>query len=137
MASEDTASKTQGFMKTIVEELHNMARSETVIGEAIKVGNTTIVPVVKVCVGFGAGGGEGGGEGPSGEAGKIGRGQGVGQGGGGGVKVEPIAFLTVVGEEVRLLSVGKRFSMDRWVETVPDVIEAIKGAAKKTTPEKK
>ncbi len=135
--AEDTASKTQGFMKTIVDELRNMARSETVIGEPITVGNATIVPVVKVCVGFGAGGGEGGGEGPSGETGKIGSGQGVGQGGGGGVKIEPVAFLTVVGDDVRLLSVGKRLSMDRWVETVPDVIEAIKGATGKEKAPKK
>lgn len=135
--AEDTSSKTQGFMKTIVDELRNMARSETVIGEPITVGNATIVPVVKVCVGFGAGGGEGGGEGPSGETGKIGHGQGVGQGGGGGVKIEPVAFLTIVGDDVRLLSVGKRLSMDRWVETVPDVIEAIKGATSKEKAPKK
>ena len=125
MAEND--SRVVGFMKTIVEELKNMASTETVIGEPITIEGKTIIPVVKVFLGFGAGGGEGSGMGKE----KEGKGEGAGAGGGGGIKVDPVAFLVVSGEETSLLPVSKLgFNIERLMETFPEVVGKLRAAIK-------
>jgi len=47
------------ILKGVVGELREIAKSETVIGEPVTVGDRTVIPVVKISVGFGAGGGQG------------------------------------------------------------------------------
>ena len=47
------------ILQGVVGELKDMARSESIIGEAITIGDKTVIPVVKISVGFGAGGGQG------------------------------------------------------------------------------
>ena len=46
-------------LKGVVSELREIARTETIVGQAITVGDKTVIPVIKVSVGFGAGGGQG------------------------------------------------------------------------------
>jgi len=101
------------ILKGVVGELREIAKSETVIGEPITAGETTILPVVKVSVGFGAGGGQG-------EDDKRG---GFGGGGGGGAKIEPAGFIIVTKDDVKFLPAGK----GKW----EGVIDAIPGLAKK------
>jgi uncharacterized spore protein YtfJ len=43
----------------IVGELKTIASAESIVGEAVTVGDKTVIPVVRISVGFGAGGGEG------------------------------------------------------------------------------
>lgn len=102
------------LLKGVVGELRQVASSETVIGEPITVGDRTVIPVVKVTIGFGAGGGQG--EMAKGESG-------FGGGGGGGAKIEPIAFIIMDETGVSLLPVAK----GKW----EGVIDAIPGLAKK------
>jgi sporulation protein YtfJ len=119
-------SKMDGFVKSIVDELRQMATTETVVGKPIKIEETTIVPVIKYSVGFGVGGGEGTGEAPPSKKGMTGKGTGYGQGGGGGIKVDPVAFITVHEGKATLLPVTKRgASIEKLVETVPDIVEKI------------
>jgi len=49
-------SKMETFIKSIVEALRQMATTETVVGKPITIEDTTVVPVIKFSVGFGAGG---------------------------------------------------------------------------------
>ncbi len=102
------------ILKGVVGELREIAKSETIIGEPVTVGNRTVIPVVKISVGFGAGGGQG-------EDDKSR--SGFGGGGGGGVKIDPAAFIILDEKGVSLLPVAK----GKW----ENVIDAIPGIAKK------
>ncbi|HUV30854.1 MAG TPA: spore germination protein GerW family protein [Acidobacteriota bacterium] len=101
-------------LRGVVGELKDMARSETIIGEPITVGDKTVIPVVKISVGFGAGGGQS--EPSKGDTG-------FGGGGGGGAKIEPAAFIIMDKDGIRLLPAQK----GKW----EGVIESIPGIAKK------
>jgi uncharacterized spore protein YtfJ len=47
------------ILKAVVGELKEMTNSRTVVGAPISAGDKTLVPVVTITVGFGAGGGQG------------------------------------------------------------------------------
>jgi uncharacterized spore protein YtfJ len=118
------------ILKSIVGELREIARSETIVGKPITIGDKTIVPVVKLTVGFGAGGGQGESENS---------GSGFGGGGGGGVKMEPAAFIIIDKDGIRLLP-AKKGSWEGVIEAIPDMalkLAGIKSALKPDTGEKK
>ncbi|MCB2230858.1 sporulation protein [bacterium] len=98
-------------LRGVVGELKEIAKSETIIGEPVTVGDKTVIPVVKISFGFGAGGGEGA---------MDERKTGFGGGGGGGAKIEPAAFIVWDAEGVRVLPAGK----GKW-DTIIDAIPAI------------
>ncbi|PKK84225.1 MAG: sporulation protein [candidate division Zixibacteria bacterium HGW-Zixibacteria-1] len=104
------------ILKDIVGELKDIANSQTVVGDPITVGDKTVIPVVKISVGFGAGGGQG--ETPD-------KGGGFGGGGGGGAKIEPSAFIIIDGDRIQLLS-AKPGKLDALVEAVPGLFGKIK-----------
>jgi len=70
-------------IKTSLEHIQHIAKTETIFGEPVKVGGITLVPVSKVSIGFAAGGG--------GKDDKSGSGAGTG----GGVNVTPVAFISI------------------------------------------
>ncbi len=103
------------ILREIVGELKNIATSQTVIGEPITVGQKTVVPVVKISIGFGAGGGQG----------EKGGQSGFGAGGGGAAKIEPSAFIIMDESKISLLS-AKPGKLDALVEAVPGLFGKIK-----------
>jgi uncharacterized spore protein YtfJ len=113
MADENRVSE---ILKDIVGELKGIASSQTVIGEPISIGDKTVIPLVKISVGFGAGGGQG--ESP-------GKGGGFGGGGGGAAKIEPSAFIIMDKDRISMLS-AKPGKLDALVEAVPGLIGKIK-----------
>jgi len=113
------ANKAEAIIDTILEKLQSFARTETVIGNPVEVGNTTILPVIKVSIGFGAGGGEGTIE--DGKENKTPSGGGGGGAGGGGVSIVPVGFIVVDDKGVRFLGMGKG-KYDALFETVPDLL---------------
>lgn len=127
----------QDLMKTLVDEIATVARTETVIGEAMVLGEHTVIPISRVSIGFGGGSGEGEGTDPS-----KGSGKGTGGGGGGGVKVEPAAFIVVKGGELSILAApSKRGTLGDLFEHLPDMVEKLaeaqaakKGTAKGAAP---
>jgi uncharacterized spore protein YtfJ len=98
----------------IVGELKQIATASNVIGTPVTMGDKTVVPVVKVTVGFGAGGGQG-------EKDKTG---GFGAGGGGGCVVEPAAFIIMDSTGISLLP-AKPGKLDTLVEAIPGVVTKI------------
>ncbi|MCX6826810.1 MAG: GerW family sporulation protein, partial [candidate division Zixibacteria bacterium] len=78
----------------------------------ITLGNKTVIPLVKVSVGFGAGGGQ---------MEKQIEGANFGGGGGGGAKIEPAAFIVIDGDKISLLT-AKAGKYDTLMETVPALI---------------
>ena len=122
------ATAAEQILKTILDEIKSFAKTETIIGEPINIANNTIIPVCKICIGFGGGGGEG-------EM-KEKKGGGTGGGGGGGVKIDPAAFIVIKGEEVTVLGT-KPARLESLFETVPGIIEKIKEVKEARKAQKK
>ncbi|MBN2189517.1 MAG: hypothetical protein JW699_08680 [Chitinispirillaceae bacterium] len=77
-------------IKAALDQMQDLARTETVIGEPISAGNVTLIPVSRVSIGFAAGGG-----------GKEDK-QGSGAGTGGGISVTPVAFISIKDDKVQV-----------------------------------
>lgn len=106
--------KVDEILKTVTDEIANMISTKTVIGEHIVTEGRTIIPVTKVSFGFGSGGGEGKGKGGE---------EGFGGGGGGGGMIEPVAFLVVSKEDVKVYSVKEKGIVSQLAEVIPEIME--------------
>ena len=104
-------------LQAIVGELRQVARSESIIGAPVTIGDRTIVPITKLSVGFGAGGAEGT---------RPDKGTGFGGGGGGGAMIEPVAFLILDKERVQLLTTRRHGVVEAVLDVAPDLISSIK-----------
>ena len=104
------------MLENTIAKIREMVDVNSVIGEPIVVGDTTIIPVSKVSVGFGGGGSD-----------FTKNAEAFGGGAGGGVKVQPICFLIVTGGNVRMMPVPTpaNTTADRLVEMVPDTLDKI------------
>lgn len=103
---------------TIGEKIKDLAKTETIVGDPIQVGDTSIIPVVSIMAGWGAGAG-------TGKASQEAEAEGGGGGGGGGVRITPVAFIVVKGEDVNLLTL-KEARLGKMADMIPTVIEGIK-----------
>ena len=112
----------QEILDTIITKLKTLASTETVVGAPVSLGTVSVLPVVKLTVGFAAGGGEG-----SADSGKGGKG--VGGAGGGGAVVTPIGFIVWDGEKVQFIGLGKG-TIETLVESVPELLAKL-GLTKK------
>lgn len=103
------------LVDTVLSKLREVSKTETVVGKPITVKNTTLVPVSRVSIGFGAGGGK---------QERNGRG---GEGTGGGISIEPIAFLVIRDEKVELVSMkDDQSSLGKVIDLIPQVMEKVK-----------
>ena len=102
------------ILKSVVGELKEMARSETIIGKPVTIGDRTVIPIVKISVGFGAGGGKGAKD----------------DGGGGtagGGSVEPVGFIVIHKGKVQLIPMQEsEMSIGKLLSFAPDVIKKVK-----------
>ncbi|MDA0524862.1 GerW family sporulation protein [Methanococcoides alaskense] len=115
----------EDVMKEVTSELERLVSAKTVVGEPVIAGGKTILPITKVSFGFGSGGGEGS---------KDGVESGFGGGGGGGAKIEPVAFLVISDEGVRLMTLAGNSDLGKLLDAVPGVYEkirSVKGKMKK------
>ena len=105
------------MLENTIAKIREMVDVNSVIGEPIVVGDTTLIPVSKVSVGFGGGGSDY----ANSSNGAF------GGGAGGGVKVHPICFLVIQNGNVRMLPVPipANSTADRLVEMVPDTLDKI------------
>jgi sporulation protein YtfJ len=115
----------EDVMKEVTSELERLVSAKTVVGEPVIAGDKTILPITKVSFGFGSGGGEGS---------KNNVESGFGGGGGGGAKIEPVAFLVISDEGVRLMTLSGNNDLGKLLDAIPGVYEkirAVKGKMKK------
>lgn len=116
----------ENLMRSTMENLRDMIDVNTVIGDAVetKDGNY-IIPISKVTFGFASGGSE------FGMKNKVTNDQDgkhpFGGGSGAGVTVKPVAFLVVKDDAVRLLPVDQENTYDRIVDSVPSILDTLKG----------
>jgi uncharacterized spore protein YtfJ len=109
--------KLKGLLSSIMDELKQIAASETIVGKPVALGDKSIVPVTRLMIGFGVGGGEG-------ESDK--KGQNFGGGGAGGARVEPVGFI-VIGEDKVSFLPTKPGKFEGLIDAIPDVFDKIKG----------
>ncbi len=100
-------------LETLVSHLENMIQAKTVVGDPIESNGKTIIPLISIRAGFGAGGGAGN---------EPQRGGGKGEGGGAGLSVTPIALLTIDQEGAQVYSLGQKGSVSKLVELIPEVM---------------
>jgi uncharacterized spore protein YtfJ len=105
----------QEILKSLVEELKSLAKTETIVGAPFSVGEFTVIPISRVSLGVGAGGGTGGAQqkGATGEGG----------GGGGGIRIQPVALVSARGAELHVHMLGRGAALGHTFEKVPDLME--------------
>ena len=119
----------EGLMKTAMNSIQDMVDVNTIIGEPIETSNNmVIIPISKVCFSFAAGGSEFRGETVD-EYKKKDKEEQVqyrlpfGGGSGAGVSINPVAFLVVNSDGVKLMPIHHLSTVDKLMDYVPDLIE--------------
>ena len=119
----------EGLMTTAMNSIQDMIDVNTIIGEPIETSNNTIIiPISKVSFGFAAGGSEFKGETVD-EYTKKDKEEAIqyrlpfGGGSGAGVTINPIAFLVIQSNNVKLMPVNHTSSIDKLLDYMPDLIE--------------
>lgn len=119
------------LMVTAMDSIKQMIDANTIIGEPIKaLDNTVIIPISKVGFGFAAGGSEFNDETVNWYNRKekeenIKYRLPFGGGSGAGVSINPVAFLIVQNDSVKLLEACHNTVLDKLVEYIPDAIEKV------------
>lgn len=123
-------------IRQALSEVRSMADSQTIVGEPIIVGDTTLIPVSKVSIGVGLGGGTYGKD-TQNNAGA----------GGTGLTVSPVAFIVIAKDgTASMLNVGAEpagaskiagtvSDIDKALDNVPGIVTKVKGIFKKDKPQ--
>ena len=116
------------LMAETIQEIRETVDANTVVGEPIRAGEITLIPVSKISFGFGTGASEFGGKAPKAPGDNP-----FGGGGGAGVKITPVCFLAISGTNVRVLpvEVAPATTVDQVVDMIPDVVTKISGFIEK------
>ena len=119
----------EGLMVTAMNSIQDMIDVNTIIGEPIETSNNiVIIPISKVSFGFAAGGSEFKGETVD-EYTKKDKEEAIqyrlpfGGGSGAGVTINPVAFLVIQPNNVKLMPVNHSSSLDKLLDYMPDFME--------------
>ena len=120
------------LMRATMEQLRAGADANTIIGAPIQAEGVTLIPVSRLSLGVAGGGTEfSTKKQPAGE-------NSFGGGSGASAKLEPVAFLVVRGDSVKLLPVAPppATTVNRVIETVPEVVDKVTGFIEKQQEKK-
>lgn len=131
----------EGMMITAMNSIKDMIDVNTIIGEPIETSNNiVIIPISKVSFGFAAGGSEFKGE-TIDEYTRKDKEEEIqyrlpfGGGSGAGVSINPIAFLVVQENIVKLLPVNYTSTIEKLLDYIPDLLEKTNTVVNKTIDE--
>lgn len=121
------------LVDTTMEKIRAMADVNTLIGQPIVVGEVTLIPVSRLSFGFAGGGSD-----FTTKTQKETQANPFGGGTGASAKLEPVAFLIVKGDNVRLLPAapGPGTPVDRVIDVLPDVVDKVTGFIEKQQEKK-
>ena len=106
-------------LEQIFESFREMIKVETVVGQAVHLGDAILVPFVDVTFGFGTGGLNG----------KTDNGR-DSIGSGGGARLEPAAILVIKGDRVEMFSIKKggyqASAFEKLIAMAPEIIDKMK-----------
>ena len=133
----------EGLMITAMNSIQDMIDVNTIIGEPIETtNNVIIIPISKVSFGFAAGGSEFKGE-TINEYSKKNEEEQVqyrlpfGGGSGAGVNINPVAFLVVQANNVKILPVCHSSAVDKLLDYMPEAMDKINSFVNKQMQNKK
>lgn len=106
----------QGTVEALLKGMNGVLSTKTVVGEATKIGDTIILPLVDVTFGVGAGSGNK----ASKENGSSNSGTGVGGIGG---KLTPSAVLVIQNGNVKLVNIKNQDTVTKVLDMVPDMVD--------------
>ena len=112
------------LMENTMSKIRELVDVNTIVGAPITTADgITLIPVSKVSFGFAAGGSD-----FQTKNGRDGKPDPFGGGSGAGVKIEPVAFLIIRDGGVRVLSANAdaQNSVEKLIDSVPDILEKIK-----------
>ncbi|MFO7173825.1 MAG: GerW family sporulation protein [Bacillota bacterium] len=129
-----------GLMREALHSLKELVEVNTVIGDPVELPDgEVIIPVSRVSLGFAAGGSEFGQAADRGRRSSmeeyamdegVGSGFPFGGGSGAGISVQPVGFLVVARDGVRMLSVDGSRGMERILDIAPRLLERLAGEAR-------
>ena len=96
-------------INALFQGMDGMISSKTVVGDPIQVGDTTIIPLVDVSFGMGAGAGANGAKGSGGMGGKV----------------EPTAVLILQDGKAKMMTVKGQDVASKIVDLIPDLVDKI------------
>ena len=111
------------MISSAMERMQKMVDVNTIVGQPVKVSeDVTIIPISKVHIGMGGGGTD-----FATKSALNAKKDPFGGGMGAGVSIDPVAFLVVKGDSVRMLPVAEAASttVDRIVEQAPDLLDKL------------
>ncbi len=111
MANDNNLKET---VASLFRGMDGFMNAKTVIGDAIHVGDTTILPLVDVSFGIGAG------------AFSVDRNNGGGIGG----KMSPCALLVISNGSTKLVSVKNSSNLNKVLDMVPDIVNKFTSGSK-------
>lgn len=112
----------EGLIKTALESIKEMVNVDTIVGDAVETPDgSVIIPISRVTFGFVAGGGEFYSE----KAKEDSKDYPFGGGSGAGVSVQPVAFMIVSNDDIKLLPVGQNAMLERIMDATPQIIDKI------------
>ena len=116
------------MVEGIVDSLAEMANVTTIIGDPIvSPTGTTIIPVSMVTISFGIGGANMKGKPVDSQDRSP-----FGGGGAGSVSIVPVAFLTVTGENVKLITIDRdETTLDKALALLPELVDKLATVCKK------
>ena len=128
----------ESLMMTAMTSIQDMVDVNTIIGEPIETTNgITIIPISKVCFGFAAGGSEFSGETIK-EYNRKDKDEEIeyklpfGGGAEAGVSINPVAFIVVQEDTVKLMPVDHSSCLDKILDYVPDLMQRMSNMFNKT-----
>ena len=109
----------QGTVESLFQGMDNFVSTKTCVGEAIHVGDTTILPLVDVTFGV--------------MASARNEERRTNGGGGMGGKISPTALLVIKDGNTKLVNIRSQDSLSKLIDLAPDLINKITGKDKVTT----
>jgi uncharacterized spore protein YtfJ len=103
------------FLNILFERLEKIICTETVIGEPFQVGSITLIPLITVSLGVGGREGSGKGKKHCSDS----------DYGVAGCNISPHAILIIKNEEVSVLPLTEKGSLERIVEMLPEIISTM------------
>lgn len=101
----------QGVVDSLLKGMNTVLTTKTVVGEATKIGDTIILPLVDVSFGVGAGAGNSSQKGSASGAGGLGG------------KMTPSAVLVIQNGVVKLVNVKNQDTVTKVLDMVPDMVD--------------
>lgn len=109
------SSQTEAVVETLLQGMENVINTKTVVGDPVVVGDVTIIPLMDVSFGFGAGSSASGNKNSSNNAGGIGG------------KMSPSAVLVIKDGAARVVNVKSQDVLSKLVDMIPDLIDKVNG----------